>query len=397
MVKIKYLSTSLSMYINYFVHGMALIILAQNMDFLANQWSTDTAGVARVVSSFGLGKIISVFVTGRMSDKYGRKISVSMGMLFYLVFLIGILFSKDTTLAYAFGICAGIANSFLDTGTYPALMEAYPKKTGPANIVVKFFVQAGQFLLPYFIGFLVLKNMWYGWSFVILAVILCVNLIFVMTRTFPLMESSSASKGVKQSVASEKRKVEFNVAEVSLILYGFVAMGLLHILGQWISKYGSDVVGMSTISARHLVSYASIGALVCVVTTFILGNRGVRSQKFLLLYTFMTMIVSLTLWKVHAPVVSIVCAVLLGFFSSGGLIQLGLTLLVEKSKRGKGLVTSYYTIAEGIALFVIPFATAKISLTNISNIFLLNAMIALFGIILILLATKKTHGDATGL
>ncbi len=38
-----------------------------------------------------------------------------------------------------FGISAGIANSFLDTGTYPALMEAYPKKAASANIIVKAF------------------------------------------------------------------------------------------------------------------------------------------------------------------------------------------------------------------------------------------------------------------
>ncbi|HDA9683977.1 TPA: MFS transporter, partial [Listeria monocytogenes] len=48
-MKNKYLSTSLGLYMNYFVHGMALIIIAQNIDFLSQKWHTDLAGAAGVV------------------------------------------------------------------------------------------------------------------------------------------------------------------------------------------------------------------------------------------------------------------------------------------------------------------------------------------------------------
>lgn len=50
-------------------------------------------------------------------------------------------------------------------------MEAYPKKAASANIVVKAFVQAGQFLLPFMIAFILANNLWYGWSFIALIVI----------------------------------------------------------------------------------------------------------------------------------------------------------------------------------------------------------------------------------
>lgn len=82
---------------------------------------------------------------------------------------------------------------------------------------------------------------------------------------------------------------------------------------------------------------------------------------------------------------------MLGYFSAGGIIQLGLTLLAEVSARGKGFVTSLYTIAEGIAVFVIPLIAAAISRVDIAAIFLLNAGIALFGLALLLIvfARKK--------
>ena len=88
-MKNSYLSTSIGLYINYFVYGMALIIIALNIDFLSVKWEITTAGVAAVVSSFGIGKLISVLFTGRISDRYGRKVAIVLGIFLYLVFLLG--------------------------------------------------------------------------------------------------------------------------------------------------------------------------------------------------------------------------------------------------------------------------------------------------------------------
>lgn len=388
-MKNKYLSTSLGLYMNYFVHGMALIIIAQNIDFLSQKWHTDLAGAAGVVSSFGIGKLLAVFISGRLSDKFGRKLSVILGVFFYIIFLGGILLSPNTIIAYMFGISAGIANSFLDTVTYPALMEAYPKKAASANIIVKAFVQSGQFLLPFMIAFILANNLWYGWSFIVLIVILLINLLYTLTRTFPPMTVGKPLDAAELA-EEKKQKFHFSIDEICLILFGFVAQTLLYIMSQWIAKYGSEVIHMTDDASRLLVSYASVGAIICVCVTFILGNRGVRTLHILITYVTMTMLISFTLFAFPSEIVCIVGAFLLGYFSAGGIIQLGLTLLAEVSARGKGFVTSLYTIAEGIAVFIIPLIAAAISRIDIAAIFLLNAGIALFGLALLMIVfTRK--------
>lgn len=397
-MKNNYLSTAFGLYINYFVHGMALIIIALNIDVLASKWDTSIAGAAAVVSSFGIGKLIAVWLCGIISDKFGRKTSIILGILFYLAFAIGILWSPTASIAYFFGILAGIANSFLDTGSYPALMEAFPKKPGPANIIVKFFIQGGQFLLPIIIGFIMMQGFWYGWSFTLLIAVLTLNLIFISTRKFPPMDISLPKISTEEKVHEKKGKFHYSVEEVCLISFGFVGLTLLTVLGQWIAKYGTEVVHMGENAGRMLVAYGSIGSLVCVVITFLLGNKGVKSPPIILTYTFMTALVSLVLWAFPSPMVASVGAFFLGFFSAGGLIQLGLTLLVEHSSRGKGLLTSLYTIAEGIAQFAIPLVLAAISNFDIAYIFLLNAFIALFGFALVFIVhirdkRKKAHQD----
>lgn len=166
-MKNKYMPTAISLYINYFVHGMGVLILAQNMGALGSQWGTDDAGVAIVISSLGIGRLLVLFVSGALSDKFGRKPFVYLGMLTYIAFFVGILFSPSIAVAYFFGILAGIANSFMDSGTYPALMESFPESPGTANVIIKAFISAGQFALPLIVGLLISTGAWYGWSFVI--------------------------------------------------------------------------------------------------------------------------------------------------------------------------------------------------------------------------------------
>ena len=112
-MKNKYIPTSAGLYLNYFVHGMGVILITLNMAHLQQQWGTDAAGVSMVISSLGIGRILVLLVSGALSDKFGRKPFVYLGMICYIIALIGIISSTSTSTAYAFGIMAGMANSFL--------------------------------------------------------------------------------------------------------------------------------------------------------------------------------------------------------------------------------------------------------------------------------------------
>lgn len=170
-MKNRYLGTSICLYINYFVHGMGAIILGLNIDYLAAQFNpeiaylfniaqdaltpeqTDLIGKAKksvydVMMGLGVGRLLVLFVMGTLSDKYGRKPFIALGGLFYIGFLVGILVSPSFEIAFMFAVLGGIANSTLDAGTYPALMEAFPKSPGSASILTKAAIAAGQSVLP---------------------------------------------------------------------------------------------------------------------------------------------------------------------------------------------------------------------------------------------------------
>ena len=107
----KYMPSALILYLNYFIHGIGCSILGQ-----------------------------AVIKEALAADKLGRRISTAIGSGSYAIYLIGLAlaFNAGTnggyTIAYVCAIIGGIANSFLDTGIYPAVAEIIYKAPGVATM-----------------------------------------------------------------------------------------------------------------------------------------------------------------------------------------------------------------------------------------------------------------------
>ncbi|VEA18263.1 transporter [Salmonella enterica subsp. enterica] len=67
-------------------------------------------------------------------------------------------------IAFILAVCVGVANSALDTGGYPALMECFPKASGSAVILVKAMVSFGQMIYPLIVSALLVNHIWYGYA-----------------------------------------------------------------------------------------------------------------------------------------------------------------------------------------------------------------------------------------
>jgi Arabinose efflux permease len=379
--------TAISIYLNYFVHGIGVIILAQNMDQLASHWNTTTAGVAVVISSLGIGRLLVLLVSGALSDKFGRKPFVLLGMLTYLLFFGGILISPSITVAYIFGILAGIANSFLDSGTYPALMEMFPESKGTANVIIKAFISAGQFLLPFMVSFLITNKIWYGWSFILCIAILVLNGIFLLfAGKFPEVAKKEEVK--EEKVEKKTSKGNIWIDGTLFILYGYIAQATFYLVSQWLSQYGEKVANMGATSSHALISYYSIGSLVCVFVTAALARKAVKEIQFLGVYTLISFVSLLLMYLVPSPVMCSIMSFIVGFSAAGGVLQLGLTVMAEFFPSGKGTITGFFYTAGSIASFTIPLFTGMMA-SNIANIILFDVVIALIGFVLAVLITLR--------
>ncbi|EEX23364.1 MFS transporter [Lactobacillus mulieris] len=391
-MKNKYTPTALALYFNYFVHGMGVIILSQNAANLAHQWGTTETGALAVVSSLGIGRIINLLASGVLSDKFGRKPFVQLGIVTYFIFFVGILMSPNTVIAYILGILAGMANSFLDTGTYPGLMEIYPNSKGTSNVVLKAFISAGQFFLPFIVSFLAAAHMWYGWSFLIPATILVLTfLYFMFGGAFP--DSNSTNKTVEEKITDNNVKTNLWLDGTLFIIYGYISQATFYLVSQMLTQYGQKIGNLSQVTAHSLVSWYSLGSIICVLTTAVLGKKFSEIQ-FVPIYTLGAFISLALMWLYPTNAsLMIILSILVGFFAAGGVMQLALTVMAEFFPAGKGTVTGFFYTAGSIASFTIPLAINWIG--NMRNVMLFDVIIALIGFIdtsMIAMRYKKMFG-----
>lgn len=382
-MKNTYFSTAIGLYLNYLVHGMGVILMSLNMSSLEQQWQTNAAGVSIVISSLGIGRLSVLLLAGLLSDRYGRRPFILLGMTCYLCFFVGIINTHNIYIAYAFGFLAGMANSFLDAGTYPSLMEAFPRTPSTANILIKAFVSSGQFLLPMFISLLVWGECWFGWSFLLAAGIMISNGIFLFRCRFP------AHPG-RQPTVKEAPETTMATHRCSLIdlgsytLYGYISMATFYLVSQWLAQYGQFVAGMSYTLSIKLLSVYTCGSLLCVLITAPLARKAGRAPTLLMLYTFISFIALLAVCLHPTPTVVIAFAFVIGFSSAGGVVQIGLTLMAARFPHAKGKATGIYYSAGSIATFTIPLITAKLSQSSIAHIMWFDTGMAAIGFLLAL-------------
>lgn len=390
LIKNKYMPTAISMYINYFLHGMGCIILAQNIDFLMEQLNTNNAGVASVISALGLGRLIVLFVSGVLSDKYGRKPFVLLGMTTYVIFMGGILISTNVTMAFFFALLAGMANSFMDAGTYPALSECFPSAPGSANVAIKAFVSAGQFVLPLIISFLISNNLYYGWSFILCIIVFVMNGLFMLKLPFPAFKADEA----KKEVVTEKNvettvKANFWIEGICLILIGFTATATFQIIANWLPSFAREVAGVEQTISLKLISIYSTGSIVSVFVTSILVAKWIKQVRFTFVYPLISLIMLIVLWMFPSTLTCIIAAFVIGFSAAGGVLQLALTSMSELFPTSKGKITGIVFTASSISSTVVPSITGILADINLSHVILFDIGVTALGVVLALIVNIR--------
>lgn len=373
-----------SLYVNYIFQGMAAIILSQNMTQLKIHWGATTTQITLVMSAIGLGRILSLYFSGYFSDNFGRKKTVLLGVLSYGIFFLGLLFSSSYVSAFVFALFGGFSNAFLDTSTYPTLVEAFPdeKTSSSLSVLNKAFISAGQFILPFLTRFLIQQELFFGWTFILCTVCLAINMIYLLSAQFP---RSNAKKiiPIKTEPCTTHliNRGNFKIDGVALLIFSFVSVSIFNIFILWIPQFAEELLAVPHEDSLTLVSIYSVGSFISVFLTSAIVRRGTSIPK-LIIFCLLAAGSSLVLMLVVPSVITLIIAtVCIGVFAAGGIWQLGLSLMLDLFPMYKGRYTSYYSLATSVAVMVTPYITGVLSNYGVVTIFWFNFFLLLLGLI----------------
>ena len=383
----KYLPSALVLYLNYFIHGVGCSVLGQAVikEALAASWSVEVMTITAISAALGLGRLIALPFAGPLSDKLGRRISVVIGGASYAIFLIGLAFAFNMgpnggyQIAYVCAIIGGIANSFLDTGIYPAVAEIIYSAPGVATMGIKFFIAISQMLLPFFLGVTVSTTaagltsynaLFYicGFAYIVLLALI----IF-----FPLPDTDKgAGAEKKEGLIASLKHTKFSAGSIAMILIGFTCTGTFQLWLNCAQNFAKNVVGWENPSIMQ--SYYSIGTILALIVTAVL-TRKIKDVRFIIVYPAICLVTLIAVLIIPSQELCVAGAFIIGWAGAGGLLQIATSVCNMLFPKIKGTVTALVMIASSLCNYTI--LTAASQMTP-SGVLVMNIVITGIGVAL---------------
>lgn len=385
----KYYPTAFVLYISYFVHGIGVSILGQYKQNFAGAWgastltdgSFDVSSVLLVIAALGLGRLISLPISGPLSDKLGRKVCSLIGIACYVVYFLGIVFAPNMYMAYVFALVGGAANSFLDTGVIPACLEILVESSGLATILTKLFVSLGQYVLPVMMGFVAANALPYTTVFFIMAALILIDGILIALMPMPPMNGVAKTNGGKSPAV--KQKMKFTPQSIALICIGFTCTSTFQLWLNCSQEFGK-LCGMENPS--QIQSYYSMGTIIAVLLTAVIIKSWVKPVRIILIYPAIATVMLIAVYLIQTPFICIVGGFVIGFSAAGGVLQMVTATANDMFPENKGKITSIVMIASSLANYIILNVAGVITksggMEGPAYVLLFNAGITIIGVLL---------------
>ena len=377
----KYMFAIATVYMCYLTHGVQAIIFSQNQVNFYTQWGfTDaTAGAAAVAMAItwtGVGKFVSVWIGGEISDRIGRKIPAVLGAVMYVACFAIMLVSTNVTVACVAGFLSGVATSgFWDGALYPAIAEANPKYAGSSTIGIKAVISVSGIAYP----LLAAWNAGDSWHInIIIPIVMSVICVVFAALTPFVYDDERKQSVVDDSKSKNAAEAEIQAAKDAMLrtpnglenfitlFFGFVIMFIMYGAQQYSKQFGITNLGLDPVAAAGLTSIYTAGSIIAVLFwAFMMGKLRWNPLKVILIDSILAsvalavVILALPL-GIGAGAVYFGIAVL-GFSAAGGMLQTGVTLrqLIVPGPRGRN-VGMYYTFM-GFASVFLPFIVGSMT------------------------------------
>ena len=388
----KYLPSVIVLYLNYFLHGIGCSILGQAVikDALAASWNVEAMAITAIAAALGLGRLIALPFAGPLSDKLGRRFSTAFGGFAYAVYLIGLAMAFNAgggagyRIAYICAIVGGIANSFLDTGIYPAVAEIINKAPGVATMGIKFAISGSQLLLPFFLGIAVGQTAGglVSYNTLFYAVGICYLVLMGLILFFPLPDSDQKAEK-KEGLIEGIKKANFSAGSIAMILIGFTCTGTFQLWLNCAQNFAKDVVGWA--EPGIMQTFYSAGTMIGLIVTAALTKK-VKDVRFIMIYPAICALMMVAVLMIPSQAMCKIGSFVIGWAGAGGLLQIATAVCNMLFPKIKGTVTALVMIASSLCNYTI--LTAAASMTP-SGVMTMNIVLTAIGVLLGVFVNKN--------
>jgi DHA1 family multidrug resistance protein-like MFS transporter len=367
----------ITLFSSIFAASLGIGMVSPLMPIYSQSLGAKGIWLGAIFSGFSLARIIFMPLVGGLSDKRGRKIFISLGLLFYAVLSLGYIFSQNMQQLIAVRFLHGVASAMVVPIAMAYIGEISPqgeegKYLGTFNIALFFGFGMGPLL-----GGVVTDKFSQSVSFLAMGGLSLISFLAVL---FFLPKSD------KYQTRSPGRRVSFRLLLKDRMLQGLVIFRAFYAFGR-----GLVVTFLPIVAISQRINLTKIGVLVSStillnsVLQYPFGKMADRydKKKLLLLGSGISALMLFLIPFGDNFLKLLLIALVLGI---GGGISMpagtALAVVVGKRRSGMGSTMGIYSMAMSAGLIFGPLTGGVIQGSwGINQVFFLGGLISVLGII----------------
>ncbi|MGD1818509.1 MAG: MFS transporter [Pleomorphochaeta sp.] len=373
----------------YFLTGTACILIGSSLPQLVEMYNLGLQSVVLLGSAYALGRVTTVYITGRLVEKIGPIKVLVIGVLLISVFLGGI----TTVINFYFGMfvafCGGMGMGAQDAVCPVLLSLAAKKNYSGALSAGQALFGLGTFTTPLIIGILLNFKIKFYYAYYILLIIPIIMLVIIAISNFkiewPVNENNENNTLVKPLY--EKNMI---LAYIILAVICASYSATVNSLNLYISTFAQNL-GLSQSNSAFMLTIYNIG---CVIGSlvFIKVLEHIKEMKVLLynnIFAFIAIILAIMINKVSFYFILLFIA---GFFL-GVLFSVIVAIATRIGYKRISVAGSLVGTASGGSDILTPIITGKlVSMLGIGVAFkftLATIVISVIGVIILNINTTE--------
>ncbi len=340
----------------YFLTGAACIVVGSSLPHLVKLYGIELDKVVLLGSAYALGRLSTVYITGRMVEKFGPMKVLAGGVLMVAVFLFGLPTVVNYYAGMFFAFLGGIGMGAQDT-VCPLLLSMVAKENYAGSLSAgQALFGLGSFMTPFLVGTLLAAGQPFYYAYYILLIVPIVMLIMI---PFVKIDQEKQAEGEEESVKPLYVK-KAAIAYIALFIVCAAYSAVVNTLGLYISSF-AEGIGISAATSAFMLTVYNVG---CVVGSFlfVIILKKISAQIVLLgnfIFSGIALVIALVVNRVEVYFATFFVA---GFFL-GVLFSVIVTIATRIGYKRISVASSLVATASGASDIFTPIITGMVVAT----------------------------------
>lgn len=257
-MEIKYKGATAVSFGSMFLEGGLNTIITAIMVLLAAHFSEDKAAISMLIAAKGAGTVLTLYISGLLSDKYGRRNVIFIGALLFIIFVGGMMITDNYTVALVLSFIGGLAHGMMDAPGLTIMFDVYKDKAGPFLSLIQVFFGGGGMFTSFVASILISNGISYKVLFGFYLVVAVLLGILILISKYPPIEVPEAGKEFINMFEKQPRVMREGLLLGFLI---FVYSCYSFVFYTWVGTYMTNIKGFTEAGGVQALLACQIGSV----------------------------------------------------------------------------------------------------------------------------------------